>query len=153
MQDRSGENVVIVVPFTTPRGQAPDDGVIVIGILRHIPERELHHFAAADADAVHDLVAQRLQRLAAQFAADRAAEVDPARHGASRLATARFDQLMIMHLRLRRIPQAARLAAVDRQRSLRLGIAAEAARIRIILQRAAEIARAADRSYDRPPWK
>ena len=50
-----------------------------------------------------------------------------------------------MHLRLRRIPQAARLAAVDRQRSLRLGIAAEAARIRIILQRAAEIARAADR--------
>ena len=90
-------------------------------------------------------MAQRLQRLAAQFAADRAAEVDPARHGASRLATARFDQLMIMHLRLRRIPQAARLAAVDRQRSLRLGIAAEAARIRIILQRAAEIARAADR--------
>ena len=61
------------------------------------------------------------------------------------LATARFDQLMIMHLRLRRIPQAARLAAVDRQWSLRLGIAAEAARIRIILQRAAEIARAADR--------
>ena len=50
-----------------------------------------------------------------------------------------------MHLRLRRIPQAARLAAVDRQRSLRLGIAAETARIRIILQRAAEIARAADR--------
>ena len=42
-------------------GQAPDDGVIEIGVLRHIPERELHHFAAADAEAVHDLVAQRLK--------------------------------------------------------------------------------------------